>query len=295
MNHDELTTIIKAQLSMTAMKEWMEGRNIYNPQHPDFALTPLSRRLGLPRSKDVGSNRLLPFATLVFVPKMPLRPFWDMSDAAIFEWLKQPDRRYFPKMQYDLTACPVRAMHQGVILEYPSDRDEPSCHYYLTIAHTGVIEIGLGDVVRYPFNSGQNSERIFLHLTNLIGYVWYGIKLAKDFYNFYKQEGTFNLILNWRDSLNTGIGGFAHDWQDQFRMRLFNDSQCLHHHVQFRQDELSPQLTDDEIELLVRKLAFEVEAAWGRGGIGVFPRCFKIACTDNRPVLGEFDWSAFRG
>jgi hypothetical protein len=264
------------------LNDWLERHNLANPEAADFALTSRSKRLCAEEAE--GKSEKM-FVTVMAVPTPPWPSLWKASEMELYSWLKDPARRCAPMADVSYLPGEPKAMHNGIIMSETNMRTGRSLRRYLCVERSGIIELGLGACVC----KAHENEKGYL-LTPIIAAVWHFLGFAGDFYAHIHQTKRFTLLVNMRETDNALLGGLANGWRHPWATSDWKP-RCYEANVQIRHDELNPAIDADAARTIATEIAYEIESAWGAGGPGAFPRCFRRTPESKQ---GEFDLSAAR-
>lgn len=285
MDSTDVGNLGAAQEQRAILREWMQQQNLHDPNRPDFALTPRTRRLRISGTEGKDNPPVTPFVTVIAVPTPPWHDLWASSDTTVFTWLAAQERHYEPFASGRRFPGEPRPMHGGIIMAESDWGGSRHLRRYIAIERNGRVELGLGGGACL----WHNELKGFL-LTPVVGYVWHLLGFVSDLYSRFKQNRRFLLLLNMRETQGALLGGLANGWAEPWGEGGFRTS-CNEVNVQICHDQIGPSLDGTAARNLATEIAYEIEAAWGMGGEKFYPRCFRRN-RDN--TQGEFDTAAIR-
>ncbi len=286
--HEVRSMFTESKVSGDEMKSFLDARNLNDTLTDKFATTPLSRLLpeALAHSRELPEGfKGHPFVLFTACPRY-LEERVDIASADFRSWLDANSTVDFQGLNIDfldyektVSANSVRSLKQ-------TPDEKPILWRYVEIFRNGYFENGTGP----EFMWTHEKMGLMFQLAYFTAAFWLFLKFARKLYEKIGYADEVSIIVALASAENITLHGFGKkddktNWVNpyDFFYGRGNPLTCKDKNVRIERDVLASELSDENIENIVKEISKRVSNAFGES----ISKCFDDS--------GHFDKNQLRG
>lgn len=270
----ELLMFLRQQEAELKLQRLLEAKGYANFQNDDFSLNQWTCRLITRRSgtqdetQDPEIEQPDHLVSFLSIPACWLEECIDTNSEEFQNWFSGYKWQSIPNLNHPFPQGKIQACSEGLIL---TQGLEPSSkgwlEAFLLIRRDGICEYGIGRNAYHLYEK----DTIF-QLIQIVGRLWQFLSFVKDLHELFLQNkgSEIKIIVNLRGTKEALIGNLAEGWNEP-ASRSYDSyrPKCIDNHLQI-QRKISPGISGNDIQDIVRWLATRIDNAWGQ----FEPRCY---------------------
>jgi hypothetical protein len=271
---DELLEFLRGQREESRLQQLLENKGYSNSRDDDFGLNQWTSRLtpsnfgSEEKKQDSVYQRPDHFVSFLAIPDNWSEELLDTNSPELQSWISKYSWHQIPGTHPPLWHAKVQACSEGILLpQWHQSSATGVLEMFLLVRRDGVIECGLGEEAYFQ----HEGDTYFLFI-QIVGRFWQYLTFMNDLYErfFPNFTGEVLTIVNLRGTEESLLDDLADGWTKPLSHSISSfRPKCPNKHLQI-QRKLSPKLTANDLEQVIRWYATRIDNAWGQ----FEPRCY---------------------